>query len=860
MSFLLPFKAPLNKSVVTPVPPTEWVLYVDPTSLSQVQANNEPAGSNAKLAFQWLADKPQAYWTGVEWDPVGDGAKAAIANAKVQNKVLQLAVYGIPARDLGGPSGGGAANRAAYELWINNLVSGIGNERCVVIYEPDALPMSSGLDLEERQARWDMMKWAIQRFRTGVNTMIYVDAGHSQWLSATDTANQLKLVGVENAHGICGNVSNFRPNAEVETFMNSVLDILGEPIKYGHLGFIYDTGRNGGTAPDPADWANPPNRRFGDFPYFNPNATTRLKGKLWIKRPGESDSEAHGGPPAGQFWRAYMWIDNATYDTSGAGMLQRTPTPDYGSSTPVVKKIMPLGDSITEGWTVNPGGYRIKLWDLLVNQDGLTIDFVGTLTNGPTALVDKKHEGHSGWWIQLIRDNIDAYMAANPPDIIMLHIGTNDILRYSPGGVAADPTMLANSPVRLKDLLNRIFTLKPTVKVLLASIITRPGLGTQVNNYNAAIPAIVDELQDQGKDIVHVPTMATTLAGGIGDYEPDNTHPTLQGFNKMAQTWYTPLKAAILGSNPKMSRPNYAGPTLIAQEDFSRTGAYDLSHFGGPTGNTPWSMNTTHPPAGAFFGANSSRVQVTNGYLRGYFDKSATADITVTCNQGHQHQVRRNGHYIQWPKNNEHKLRSGVIVWEQQYPPKFIGMGHVNLLWCSDEKWPEHGEHDMTENYTGSNIWGGSYGNGFEVNIHYGDGTKEDRVLNGKVGGVDMTQPHIFGFIHHAGNDDAGTGAYLALFVDNVFKWGVKWNDTVSYGWRNFSVSPPTSGNRSNRPALEVIPHGVNAVNMDLRQQVEAYGKTDEDYTGGFQEFKFWFYQMWTPLTLAEMQAKGYLV
>jgi hypothetical protein len=39
-------------------------------------------------------------------------------------------------------------------------------------------------------------------------------------------------------------------------------------------------------------------------------------------------------------------------------------------------RVMPLGDSITDGFNV-PGGYRVDLWQKLV-AGGRTVDFVGS--------------------------------------------------------------------------------------------------------------------------------------------------------------------------------------------------------------------------------------------------------------------------------------------------------------------------------------------------------------------------------------------------------------------------------------------------------------------------------------------------
>src|SRR5215813_8194488 len=67
-------------------------------------------------------------------------------------------------------------------------------------------------------------------------------------------------------------------------------------------------------------------------------------------------------------------------------------------------RVMPLGDSITDGSTV-PGGYRINLWQRMA-AGGYTVDFVGSEFNGPAALGDHDHEGHSGWRIDQLDANI----------------------------------------------------------------------------------------------------------------------------------------------------------------------------------------------------------------------------------------------------------------------------------------------------------------------------------------------------------------------------------------------------------------------------------------------------------------------
>ena len=90
-------------------------------------------------------------------------------------------------------------------------------------------------------------------------------------------------------------------------------------------------------------------------------------------------------------------------------------------------RVMPLGDSITDGFSV-PGGYRIGLWQRLA-AGGYRVDFVGSQFNGPASLGDHDHEGHSGWRIDQIDANIVNWLRTTTPRTVLLHIGTNDMCR-----------------------------------------------------------------------------------------------------------------------------------------------------------------------------------------------------------------------------------------------------------------------------------------------------------------------------------------------------------------------------------------------------------------------------------------------
>ncbi|SDR21859.1 cellulose binding domain-containing protein [Thermostaphylospora chromogena] len=187
-------------------------------------------------------------------------------------------------------------------------------------------------------------------------------------------------------------------------------------------------------------------------------------------------------------------------------------------------RIMPLGDSITDGLTV-PGGYRIDLWQKLV-ADGYTIDFVGSQSNGPASLGDRDHEGHSGWRIDQIDANIVGWLQRYTPRTILLHIGTNDMYQ-NPNGAAT----------RLATLIDRITTTAPDAELFVATIIPLAGADATVRAFNSAIPGIVQSRADAGRR-VHLVDMYSALT--LADLA-DGVHPNAGGYSKMATVWYNAL-------------------------------------------------------------------------------------------------------------------------------------------------------------------------------------------------------------------------------------------------------------------------------------------------------------------------------
>ena len=190
-------------------------------------------------------------------------------------------------------------------------------------------------------------------------------------------------------------------------------------------------------------------------------------------------------------------------------------------------KVMPLGDSITDGFNV-PGGYRINLWQRLV-AGGYTVDFVGSGFNGPDTLGDHDHEGHSGWRIDEIDANIVGWLQAEEPRTILLHIGTNDMNQNHD---------VPGAPGRLSALIDKIRATAPDVELFVAQITPEsdPTLESRVTAFNAALPDIVA----QKGPMTHLVDMHSAIT--TADLA-DGVHPNATGYDKMGDRWFAALQS-----------------------------------------------------------------------------------------------------------------------------------------------------------------------------------------------------------------------------------------------------------------------------------------------------------------------------
>jgi lysophospholipase L1-like esterase len=214
-----------------------------------------------------------------------------------------------------------------------------------------------------------------------------------------------------------------------------------------------------------------------------------------------------------------------------------------------VIRIMPVGDSITVGSLSGAVpddndhqiSYRADLWDKLVaaGYNVSVLDFVGSMQSGGAIMTDPDHEGHIGWRADQIRDNIYNWLVANPADIILLHIGTNDIIASeSPANIVSE----------INQILDNIDLYSVDIPVILALIINQW-------NYTCGNPSTTTAFNDDLYDMAQARILAgdkieiVDMECGAGiDYQQQPAgdmytqyHPFETGYEKMADVWFTSI-------------------------------------------------------------------------------------------------------------------------------------------------------------------------------------------------------------------------------------------------------------------------------------------------------------------------------
>ena len=205
-----------------------------------------------------------------------------------------------------------------------------------------------------------------------------------------------------------------------------------------------------------------------------------------------------------------------------------------GSAKEQSIRIMPLGDSITQGYR-GYDSYRRELW-LKLNRAGARVDFVGSLKKNHWGMplhtdFDMDHEGHWGWRADQVLAKMDKWAAMNVPDIVLLHLGTNDI----GGGQDIEETV-----DEIEEIIKILRKHNAKVKVLLAQIIPlkNKAVINRIKEFNNQLVKLSKSISTEESSVI--------LVNHFDGFDPqtdtyDGVHPNECGTDKMADKWYKAL-------------------------------------------------------------------------------------------------------------------------------------------------------------------------------------------------------------------------------------------------------------------------------------------------------------------------------
>ncbi len=229
-------------------------------------------------------------------------------------------------------------------------------------------------------------------------------------------------------------------------------------------------------------------------------------------------------------------------------------------------KIMPVGDSCTEGMgDPDMGSYRTDLYKYYT-QAGLSIDFVGSNRKGPNSLPDRDNEGHSGWTIPQIASNIDNWLNTYNPDVVLLWIGGNDVFQRG-----------SENSAGLSNLIDQILKNKPNVTIFVADYYPWP---EAIKQYNAKVPGVVQQKANEGKKVYFV-KLSDIQFSQNGDISSDGLHLNTTGYSKIAKLWYDNTISILKGSvNTPVPTATPTPTAYIIKGDVNGDGAVNSLDFG----------------------------------------------------------------------------------------------------------------------------------------------------------------------------------------------------------------------------------------------------------------------------------------
>ena len=284
-------------------------------------------------------------------------------------------------------------------------------------------------------------------------------------------------------------------------------------------------------------------------------------------------------------------------------------------------KLMPMGDSITMGkynGTVPGNGYREPLYDLV--HVAHNVDFVGPDGTNPYfgyfrdgARIDQFLPDSGGTKSPYdVKIMLDALPLANRPNLVLLHIGTNDM---SSEQVVGSHTQQGSILYELNVLLNALLDYNTgghsIDQIFLCKIIPvvpykdYPGINAKILDFNSRIDLLYNDLSASKKNRVTIVNMHASFYANQTTYyntDVDHFHPNYaKGYPEMANIFFSYLN-------------DYFAPWIIDQFAYGSDGA-SLNGYNGWTAQSAVRIDNVGESGGGAIYSNATGTSWNNGAI-----------------------------------------------------------------------------------------------------------------------------------------------------------------------------------------------------------------------------------------------------
>lgn len=296
-------------------------------------------------------------------------------------------------------------------------------------------------------------------------------------------------------------------------------------------------------------------------------------------------------------------------------------------------KILCIGDSITDGYGTD-GSYRKFLYHNLT-ESGYSIDMTGpnwswgdaSYTDeetGETFSYDAAHCGYSGYAIKEYpgRNGIletvqnGDYLTVYSPDVVILQIGTNDVI---------DNHELDKADERLETLVDYIVENISSESDLFVTTIpyldpnredvyswfsnyrhssdwqtnysddeVEINVKNAVDEYNSTVKKVVEKVQSEGVKNIHFADVNSAVTD-VKTQLKDGVHPNNTGYKLMGNYWTGVMKQYLSGEKPSETETATAKPTETTSETLTETTEVTETETSEPTTTTSTEVTETEP-------------------------------------------------------------------------------------------------------------------------------------------------------------------------------------------------------------------------------------------------------------------------